>query len=125
MRSASAQISSRQIAFVGGHGFLEQLRGAADAGERVLDLMREHGRHAVQRTHRAAMEKLAVHALREAALLQDDDDSAFRFAHGRDADVGQLLAELGRSEIDIAFADGGVAFARLVHQLAEAGCRRV
>jgi hypothetical protein len=54
MRSVSSQI------FVGGRGF-EQLRRAADAGERVLDLMGEHRAERRHRPRRAAVGELSVH----------------------------------------------------------------
>ena len=70
MRSALGADELGQIALARRHRLFQQLRRAANAGQRILDLMRQHRRHAVQRAHRAAMQQLAVDALREAALLQ-------------------------------------------------------
>ena len=70
MRSVSAQMSWVSSRFGRRQMFFDQLRGAADAGQRILDFVRQHRRHAVHRAHRAAMQQLAVDALRQAALLQ-------------------------------------------------------
>ena len=51
---------------------LQQLRRAADAGQRVLDLVREHRRHAGDRAGGGAMGQLALDHLRHRALLQHD-----------------------------------------------------
>ena len=50
MRSASSQISCVSVAVVVGRRLLQQLRRAANAGQRILDLM---GQHRGQRDHRA------------------------------------------------------------------------
>ena len=56
----------------------EQLRRAPDAGERVLDLMGEHGGEAGDGARGAAMGELALDHLRHAALLQHDQHAPGR-----------------------------------------------
>ena len=106
----------RQRTVVGRNRVFEKLRRAADAGERILDLVRKHGRHAAHRTRGAAIKKLPVDALREAALLQQEDHPFF-FAGGRKGHISQALAKPRRGEIDIALGDRGATLARLLHQL--------
>ena len=76
MRSDSAQMSWVKRAVAIGALAFEQLRRAPDAGERVLDLMREHGGEAGDRARGAAMGELALDHLRHAALLEHDQDAA-------------------------------------------------
>ena len=94
-----------QVAFVCRQMFFDQLRCAANAGQRILDLMRQHGRHAVHRTHRAPVEQLPVDALRQAAFLQHDDRRPFGFGQRRDDEIGDTFAVTRRRQIDDAFAD--------------------
>ena len=54
----------RQRAVVVLEVWLEQLRGAADARQRVLDLVRQHRGHARYRARRGAMRELALDHLR-------------------------------------------------------------
>ena len=70
MRSASSQMSrvSSRSSSLG--RLLEELRGAADARERVLDLVRQHGAERRDRARRAAMGELAVHLVGDGALLE-------------------------------------------------------
>ena len=105
-------------------GFFEQLRRAANAGERILDLMRQHRRHAVHRANGAAMQELAVDALRQAALLKQDHDGAFRLGERRRDDVCDAFAISRRRQIDVALADRCVALARLRHELKQRTAER-
>ncbi len=68
------EASERQL--VGRDGLLEQLRGAADARERVLDLVGEHGGEAGDRTGGAAADQLAVDLVGHGALLEEERDAA-------------------------------------------------
>ena len=97
--------------------FFQQLGGAANAGQRILDLMRQHRRHAVHGAHRAPRHQLAVHALGQAAFLEGEKDGAFGFGHRRHRHVGEALAMTRGGKIDIAFRRRGVALRRLDHQL--------
>src|SRR5690606_4188318 len=61
---------TRKCAVLSGKRGLEKLRGTPDSGERVLDLMREHGSKPRDRARGGAMRKLALDHLRHGALLQ-------------------------------------------------------
>ncbi len=106
----------RQRAVCGVNRFFQKLRGAANAGQRILDLMRQHGRHAAHRTRRAAIQQLAVDTLREAALLQQQNDYAAVLQRGQ-PDIGNPLAERGIRQIHIALGDRGAALPVWLHQL--------
>ena len=54
----------------------EQLSSAANAGERVLDLMRQHRRKASDRPRRTAMRHLPVDLVGHRAFLEHDDHRA-------------------------------------------------
>src|SRR5712671_3765060 len=77
--------------------------------------MRKHRRHAAHRARGAAVQKLTVDAVREAAFLQQHDDRAiFR---RRQRDVRHALAQARRREIYIALGNRGAPFASLADQL--------
>ena len=59
------QLAARRVGVL-----LQQLRRAADAGERVLDLVRQHRRHRRDRAGGVAMRQLAVHLVGHRALVQ-------------------------------------------------------
>ena len=87
----------------------EQLRRTPDAGERVLDLMREHGREPGHRARRAAMGELALDHLRHAALLEQDQHVTRRFGERPAVEIDELRAiEAERAEVDAVFVDMGV-----------------
>ena len=111
MRSLSAMISWVISRSAGRQRFFQQLRRAANAGQRVLDLMRQHRRHAVHGAHRAPRHQLAVHALGQAAFLEGEQHGAFRLGHRRHGHIGDALAMLGRGKIDVALGGRGVALA--------------
>ena len=95
---------------------LQELRRAADAGQRVLDLVREHGRKRGHRAGRAPMGQLAIHLGGDRALLQHDDDAARPVEERRDLDVDEPLAEALGAEVDAVFVDRRVALADLLDQ---------
>ena len=70
---------------------LEELRRAADAGERVLDLVREHGGKAGHGARRAAMRELAVDLLRHRARQQHDRDVPRPLGHRGGVDIDDPL----------------------------------
>ncbi len=109
------QLGERAVG--GRHRFFQKLRRAADARERILDLMRQHRGHAAHRARRAAIQQLAVDALGEAAFLQQKDDRAFGLGRERQRHIGEPLAEARGRQIDIALGDRGAALARLLHEL--------
>ena len=73
IRSASSQISRVSVRSSSLAIGFEQLRRAADARQRILDLVRQHGRERGDRARRAAMGELAVHLVGDGALLQHHD----------------------------------------------------
>ena len=68
---------------------LEQLRGAADAGERVLDLVGERRAEPGDRARAAAMGELMVEAVRDRAGVQDHEAVAGALGERRDVQVDQ------------------------------------
>ena len=125
MRSASSQISRVSVRSSSPARLLEQLRGAADAGERVLDLVRQHGGERDHRARRAAMGELAVHLVGDGALLQHDHDVAGPLRHRRDVQVDEPFAGIARrAEIDLVFVHGGAAAAHLLDQREQRAAER-
>ena len=125
----------RQGAIVVADRLFEQLRRAADARERILDLVREHGRERGHRARGAAMGELAVHLVGDRALLQHHDHVVRPLRQRRHVQVDQPLAGIARrAEIDLVFVDRGAARAHLLderqqgaaerHQVAAARWRR-
>jgi hypothetical protein len=106
------------------HRFFEQLCGAPNTGERIFDLMRQHRCHAVQRAHRATMKQLPVEPLREAALVQGDDDIAVRVSRRSRHHIGRAFTALGSRQIDIALAHRGIALLRLSNELEDRTAER-
>ncbi len=66
----------RQHPVFGRRLLLQKLRRAADARERILDLMRQHGGERDHAARGAAMGELPVHLVGDGALLQHHDDMA-------------------------------------------------
>ena len=96
---------------------VQKLRRAANAGERVLDFMRQDRRHAGDRARRAPVGELALDHLRHAALLQHDDDMALIFRERRRRRHRRALAGgIRQAEIEGIFVDGGVGLANLRDQ---------
>ena len=99
-----------QHAVLGGRRLLQQLRRAADAGQRILDLMRQHRGQRDHRARGAAMRELAVHLVGDGALLQHHDDMAGPLGQRRDVQVDlAVAAHARRAEIDLVFVDRRVA----------------
>ena len=95
----------------------EQLGGAADAGQRVLDLVGEHRGEAGDGARGAAMGELAVDLVGHRALLQHDDDAARLFEAGRGVDVDDALGAVARrADVDAVFVDRRAALAHLLDQ---------
>ena len=72
IRLVADEAGQRAVVLVG-VGF-QKLRRAADAGKRVLDLVRQHGGKPGHRARRAAMRELAVDLLRHRARQEHDRD---------------------------------------------------
>jgi hypothetical protein len=96
----------RQGAIVVGGRLFEQLGRATDAGERVFDLVCEHGRQRDDRAGGPAMGELAVHLVGDRALLQHDDHVIRPLRQRRHIKVDQALAGIARrTEIDLVLVD--------------------
>jgi hypothetical protein len=99
---------------------LEQLGGAADARERVLDLVREHGGHAGHGAGGRAMRQLALDHVRHGALLQHQDDQAGMVGEGAAEHVDQpVRARARQADVDPVLVDGRARAPHLPHQRAE------
>ena len=95
----------------------EQLRRAPDAGERVLDLMREHGGETGDRARGAAMGELTLDHLRHAALLQHDQHAPGHLGERSAVEIDELRRlEAERAEIDAIFVDRGAVPLHLLDQ---------
>ena len=106
----------REHAVLGGGLLLKELRGAADARQWVLDLMREHRG---QRDHRArgAAGQLAVHLVGDGALLQHHDDGAGPFGKRSDMQVDEAVgAGPRRPQVDLVLVDRRARGADLIDQ---------
>ena len=115
----------RQGAIVVGGRLFEQLRRAADAGERILDLVREHGRQRDDRAGGPAMGELAVHLVGDRALLQHDDHVIRPLRQRRHIEVDQALAGIARrAEIDLVLVDRRAAPAHLLDECEQRASER-
>src|SRR5580658_6293979 len=101
----------RQLAVAGAGILLQELRRAADAGERVLHLMRQHRRHRRHRARSVAMHELAVDLVGDRALLQRDDDVVAVLGDGRRLHRHDMGAEARRLDGDAVFGDAVAALA--------------
>ena len=103
----------------------QQLRGAADARQRVLDLVREHRRQAGHRAGGAAMRHLAVDLVGHRAFLEHHDDRAGQLGDRSDIEIDDLLlADARRGNVDAIFVDRRLALAHLVDQRQQRAAER-
>ncbi len=115
----------RQRAVVVVDRLLEKLRRAADAGQRIFDLVRQHGGKRDHRTRRAAMGELAIHLVGDGALLQHHHDMVRLLGQRRDVKIDQPVARIARrAEIDFVFVDGRAAPAHLLDQREQRAAER-
>ena len=115
----------RQRAVVVAGRLFEQLRRAANAGQRVLDLVREHGGERAHRARRAAMGELAVHLVGDGALLQHHHDMVGPLGQRRDVQIDQPVAGIARRrEIDLVFVHRRAAMAHLLDQREQRAAER-
>jgi hypothetical protein len=91
MRSVSSVISRVSARSSSARRQFEQLGGATDAGQRILDLMGKHRGQAGHRARRAAMRHLPVDLVGHRPLLEHDDDRAGELGNRRDIEVDDLL----------------------------------
>ena len=116
---------TRQRAVLVGNRRLQKLGRAANAGERVLDLMRQHGGQAGDRAGGAAMRHLAVDLVGHRAFLEHHDDRAGQFGNRRDVEVDDLLdAEARRRDVDAVFVDRRAPLADLIDQRQDRAAER-
>ncbi len=109
------ELGERAVVVVG--GLFKQLRGAANARQRILDLVRQHGGKRDHRTRGAAMGELAVHLVGDGALLQHDHDVVRIFRQRRHVQVDQPFARIARRrQIDFVFVHRRAALAHLLDQ---------
>ena len=103
----------------------EQLRRAADAGERILDFVRQHGRERGHRARGAAMGELAVHLVGDRAFLQHDDHVVRSLRQRRHVQVDEAFAGITRrAEIDLVLVDRRSARAHLVDERQQGASER-
>ena len=125
MRSASSQISRVKRAILVADRLFEQLRRSADAGKRILDFVRQHGRERGHRTRRAAMRELAVHLVGDRAFLQHDDHVVRPLRQRRHVQIDEAFAGITRrAEIDLVFVDRRSARAHLVDERQQGASER-
>src|SRR5262245_30094739 len=85
----------------------DQLRRASDAGERILDLVGEHGGKTRDGPRRAAMGQLALDHLRHAALLDHDEYAPRQFGDWAAVKIDEpRRVEAKRAQLDAVFVDG-------------------
>jgi hypothetical protein len=106
-----------QHAVFGGSLLFQELRRAANAGKRVLDLMGEHRGQRDHAARGAAMGELPVHLVGDGAFLQHHHDMAGALGERRDMQVDLAIAtHAGGAQIDLVFIDRRMAGTHLVDQ---------
>ena len=96
---------------------LEQLRRAANARQRILDLVREHGGERDHRARGAAMRELAIHLVGDAALLQHHHHEIRPLRQRRDMQIHRAVAGIARrAEIHLVLVDRRAACPNLFDQ---------
>ena len=106
----------RQFAFGAADRAFDQLRGAADAGKRVLYLVRQHRSHAGHRTRRGTVVEMPVDDARHRTFDQADEEPAIAVAERGDVRVHQALAQPRARQRDAVFAHAGARARRQLHQ---------
>ncbi len=98
------------------HAALQQLRGAADAGERVLHLVRQHRRHAADRSGGDAEHGLAVQRPGGRGVLQREQHAARLLVQWRGLHGDRLLVQSRALQCQIVVGDGDPVLAHLRDQ---------
>ena len=115
----------RQHAVFRRRRLLQQLRRAADAGQRILDFMRQHRGQRDHRTRGASMGQLPVHLVGDGALLQHHDDMAGPLGQRRDVQIDlAIAADPRRAQIDLVLVDRRAAAAHLIDQRQQRAAER-
>ena len=105
-----------QLALAVRHRLLEQLRRAADARQRVLDLVRQHGGQRAHRAGGAAVRHLAVDVAGDRLLDQRHRDQAVAFDDRRQAQRAEAVADARRGKRDAVLGDGAAGRQHLLEQ---------
>ena len=122
IRLVADQLRQGAVLVVG--GLLEQLGGAANTRQRILDLVGEHGGQRRHRARRAAMGQLAVHLVRDGSLLQHHHHATRAVEQRCDLDVDEPFPEARRAEVDAVLVHRGIAFPHLVDERQEGRAER-
>ena len=99
------------------HGAFEKLGRAADTGQRILDLVRQHRGQTGHGTGGGAVRQLPVDLVGHGAFLEDDDDRT-GFGHDRgDVEIHQLvLPQTRRRQINPVFVDRRTTLTHLIDE---------
>ena len=125
IRSVSSQISRVSARSCRRQTGFEQLRGAANSRQRILDFVRQHRCEARNRAGGAAMRQLPVYFIGNCTFLQHNEHAAVAFGQRRAMNVDAPVASLTRStEVDLVFVDRGAALAHLRRQARQAESRK-
>jgi hypothetical protein len=104
---------------------LQELRGAADAGERILDFMRQHRGKAGHGARGAAMGKLAVDLFGHRPRQQHESHMTGPLRHRRGVDVDHpLRAEPRRGDVDAVFRHRRAAVPHLLDEVEQRAAER-
>ena len=115
----------RERAVIVAGRLFQQLRRAADTGERILDFVREHGGERDHRTRRAAMGELAVHLVGDGALLEHHHYVVRPFGERRHMQIDQPITGISRrAEIDFVFVDRRTTRAHLIDKRKQGAAKR-
>ena len=106
-----------QQALVIGNRRFQQLRRAANARKRVLDLMREHGAECGDRPRCPSMGQLSVHFFGNCPFLQHNHHGIALAGQRRGENIDDPIdPEPGRAEVEPVLADAGAAPLHLLDQ---------
>ena len=97
-------------------GLLQQLGGAANPRQGVLDLMGQHGGHGGDRAGGTAMGELAVDLVGDGAFLQGHHHPFRPLRHRRRLDVDEMPADARRLQEHAVLGDGVAVAAHLVDE---------
>jgi hypothetical protein len=103
----------------------QQLRRPADAGQWILDFVRQHGRERGHRARGATMGELAVHLVGDRAFLQHDDHVVRSLRQRRHVQVDEAFSGITWcAEIDLVLVDRRSARADLVDERQQGASER-